>query len=358
MGRAFMKIKRILSLLLVCLFSTSLILNLGACGKKKETEEVTESQEETSTEEQTEAVELVDVVDVNSKTRPFAISINNVYPATTVQRGLNKAFLIYEIPVEGGQTRLLAFFKDVEEDLQVGTVRSARHNMLDYCFESDAIFVHFGGSDWAISQISSTGIDDINGMYDSPFWRENPKNLATEHTAYTSTLKLLEFARDTKGFNMEADSAEETLVFNYNVSDVDLSGQQGAIAATNVSVTLGGAQTTTFTYDETSKEYLRANNGTAATDYGTGEQFSAKNIIVQNIDYGYMSDNYCLDIYTTGTGTGYYITNGSAIPINWSKADRYSKTIYTNAATGEEIELSDGRTYVELHSNSYDLTIN
>ncbi|SEF92780.1 DUF3048 domain-containing protein [Lachnospira multipara] len=354
-----MKVKRLLSLLLVCLFSSMMILNLGACGKKKAQEAETETKTETeeTTQEQTEAPEVVDVVDVNSKTRPFAISINNVYPATTVQRGLNKAFLIYEIPVEGGQTRLLAFFKDVEEDLQVGTVRSARHNMLDYCFESDAIFVHFGGSDWAISQISSTGIDDINGMYDSPFWRENPKNLATEHTAYTSTLKLLEYARDTKGFNMEADSAEDTLVFNYNVSDVELSGVEGALPATNVKVTIGGAQTTTFSYDQTTKEYTRANNGTTASDYGTGENFTAKNIIVQNISYGYMSDNYCLDIYTTGSGTGYYITNGSAIPINWSKADRYAQTVYTNAATGEEIELSDGRTYVELHPTSEGLTI-
>lgn len=352
-----MKVKRLLSLLLVCLFSSMMILNLGACGKKKAQEAETETETEETTQEQTEAPEVVDVVDVNSKTRPFAISINNVYPATTVQRGLNKAFLIYEIPVEGGQTRLLAFFKGVEEDLQVGTVRSARHNMLDYCFESDAIFVHFGGSDWAISQISSTGIDDINGMYDSPFWRENPKNLATEHTAYTSTLKLLEYARDTKGFNMEADSAEDTLVFNYNVSDVDLSGVEGALPATNVKVTIGGAQTTTFSYDQTTKEYTRANNGTTASDYGTGESFTAKNIIVENISYGYMSDNYCLDIYTTGSGTGYYITNGSAIPINWSKADRYSQTVYTNAATGEEIELSDGRTYVELHPTSEGLTI-
>lgn len=194
-------------------------------------------------------------------------------------------------------------------------------------------------------------------MYDSPFWRENPKNLATEHTAYTSTLKLLEYARDTKGFNMEADSAEDTLVFNYNVSDVDLSGVEGALPATNVKVTIGGAQTTTFSYDQTTKEYTRANNGTTASDYGTGENFTAKNIIVQNISYGYMSDNYCLDIYTTGSGTGYYITNGSAIPINWSKADRYSQTVYTNAATGEEIELSDGRTYVELHPTSEGLTI-
>ncbi|WP_027437172.1 DUF3048 domain-containing protein [Lachnospira multipara] len=354
-----MKVKRLFSIMLICLFSTSAILTLGACSKKKTSmAEYTSGEVAAESEETTQPkIDKVDIVNTDSKSRPFAISINNVYPATTVQRGLNSAYLIYEIPVEGGQTRLLSFFKDVTDDIQVGTVRSARHNMLDYCFESDAIFVHFGGSDWAISQIDSTGISDINGMYDSPFWRENPRNLATEHTAYTSTAKLLDYAKDSKGFEMESDNASDTLVFKYNPSDVDLSSKADVTSANTVSVTLGGAQTTTFTYDAESKMYLRANNGTDAVDYGTGEQFSAKNVIVQNISYGYMPDNYCLDIDTIGSGTGLYITNGYAVPINWSKADRHSKTVYTYAQTGEEIELSDGRTYVELHSTEFGLDV-
>ena len=35
------------------------------------------------------------------------------------------------------------------------------------------------------------------------------------------------------------------------------------------------------------------------------------------------------------------------VPIQWSKSDRYSKTVYTYA-DGTEINVSDGRTYIEV----------
>lgn len=60
-----------------------------------------------------------------------------------------------------------------------------------------------------------------------------------------------------------------------------------------------------------------------------------------------MDDNYCWNLHTVGRGEGYYITNGYAVPIQWSKPDRYSKTVYTYA-DGNEINVSDGRTYIEV----------
>ena len=46
-----------------------------------------------------------------------------------------------------------------QTDTVIGTIRSARHNFLDFCFESDAIFVHFGGSTYAESDEAKTGIN-------------------------------------------------------------------------------------------------------------------------------------------------------------------------------------------------------
>ena len=54
---------------------------------------------------------------------------------------------------------------------------------------------------------------------------------------------------------------------------------------------------------------------------------------------------------------GYYITNGYAVPINWSKSSRNDKTKYTYS-DGTEIEVSDGRTYIEVQTTSQNLTIN
>ena len=46
-----------------------------------------------------------------------------------------------------------------------------------------------------------------------------------------------------------------------------------------------------------------------------------------------------------GTGDGYYLTNGKAIPITWSKEDKLAPTYYYYA-DGTEVELNQGRTWV------------
>ena len=265
-----------------------------------------------------------------------------------MQRGLNSAFLVYELPTEGNTSRMLAFFKDVDT-LELGTIRSARHNFLDYCYESDAIFCHLGHSTYADYDIKHVGIDDIDGFWDdTAFWRANPEKLAYEHTAYTSIEKLRDFA--STRFNLESESPEKTILLNYNVSDVDLSDREDAVSATEVQINYGSDFKTTFIYDEANKIYNRYNNGNPNNDYLTGETFNTKNIILQEITYSICDDGKYWDLKTQGTGTGYFITNGVAVPITWEKENRWAKTKY-KYLDGTEIEVSDGRTYIEVHTN-------
>jgi len=356
----------------------------SACGKAKKTSKKATNEKET-TQAQTKAeVETttaapkdtkVDIIDINSKTRPYAVSINNTPVAVQVQTGLNRAYLIYEIPTEGYTCRMLALFKLTDKDgtdkasedivgsgnvatndVVIGTVRSARHNFLDFCFESDAIFTHFGGSTWAESDEAKTGINWINGYYEnSYFWRSNPEDLASEHTAYTSFYRLKEATAD-KSFRTEAESAADTQVLKYNIGDIDLSTKEGAVACNSVTVPYSSYQYTTFKYDATTGNYLRFASGDPSLDHETKEQFNTKNIIVQRITHGMMPDDYCWDLNTVGSGDGYYITNGYAVPIKWSKDSRTSKTKYTYL-DGTEIEVSDGRTYIEVSDMNNDYTI-
>ena len=53
----------------------------------------------------------VKIIDVNSNSRPIAVSINNNHAAWP-QAGLQDAYLSYELIAEGGITRILAFFKE------------------------------------------------------------------------------------------------------------------------------------------------------------------------------------------------------------------------------------------------------
>lgn len=309
----------------------------------------------TDVEDENEVKEIVDIVDLNSTSRPFAITVNNTPVAVKVQEGLNKAYLVYEIPTEGGTSRLLALFKDVD-DVTVGTIRSARHNFIDYALESNAIFVAYGWSHYAQDDLQkSRAIDYIQGLFDTPFWRNNPEGLASEHTAYTSIAKLRENATS-KNYNLDSSSVENTILLNYNVSDVDLSSKDDSEIANSVTIPYGAGFKTEFKYDEGTKEYKRYENGAANVDHATGEQFTAKNIIVQKITYSTCSDGYYWDLNTTGSGNGYFITNGYAVPIKWSKSSRSAKTKYTYL-DGTEIEVSDGRTYIEVQTTSQTLTI-
>ena len=108
--------------------------------------------------------EKVDIIDMNSVTRPYAIVINNTPVAVKVQEGLNKAYLVYEIPTEGNTSRLLAFYKDIKEDLVIGTIRSARHNFIDFALESDAILCCFGWSIYAKNDLQAGSIDYFQGL--------------------------------------------------------------------------------------------------------------------------------------------------------------------------------------------------
>lgn len=303
----------------------------------------------------------VDIVDVNSKTRPYALSVNNTPVAVKVQEGLNKAYIVYQIPTEGNTSRLIALYKDVKEDLVVGTIRSLRHNMIDFALESDAIMGHFGTSIYAENDLKTGIIDNLDGMYGYPYYRSNPENLATEHTAYTSIGRLKE-ATTKKGYRTTSD---DSILLNYNIEDTELSSASNTQVAKSVSVPYGGS-TSTFKYDEKTKMYTRYADGTKCADHKTKEDVTTKNIIVQKIEYKMCDDNYCWDLKTIGSGDGYYITNGYAVPITWSKSSRSGKTKYTykegttidgKDVSGQEISVSDGRTWITVQTVNQKLTI-
>ena len=296
--------------------------------------------------------EPVDIINIDSKTRPLSVAINNTPVAVKVQTGLNKAYLVYELPTEGSTSRLLAFYKDAP-NTKVGTVRSARHNFLDYSYESDAIFSCYGWSHYAQDEMNKGMIDFVQGMIgQGGMWRENPEHLASEHTVYANTDTVLNYAYNNKGYKKESD---KTILLNYNGTDVDLSKMDGVKTANTVTIVYGNI-VTKFIYDSNNKMYKRNVNGVDAKDYFTKEQFDTKNIIVERITYSMASDNYYWDLHTTGSGEGYFITNGYAVPIKWSKESRKAKTKYTYL-DGKEIEVSDGRTYIEVQVTNKQTTI-
>ena len=341
--------KKIVTLLI------ALLVFVSGCGKKEEPAKNEKKKEEVKVEKK------VEIIDLESNSRPYAIVINNYPDATKVQTGLNEAYIIYEMPIEGGMTRSLALYKD-KKDVKIGTVRSARHDYLDYVLENDAIFVHFGWSKKAMQQIPQLGINNIDGNSADPsvFWRENPKGLATEHTVYTNLTKIDNYAKNNKKYRTTTDVKPS---LNYVTDEVNLDKLEGSKVANTVELAYSYSYKVKFAYNEETKKYDRYVNGSKHTDYFKKETFDAKNIIVLLIDWGYVTEyadaagNNYLDLNNTGKGKGYYITNGYAKEITWEKKDRSSKTIY-KYSDGKKINVNDGNTYVMFQSKSEGAKIN
>lgn len=304
-------------------------------------------------EEPKEEEEKITIVDTNSKTRPYAIMIN-CHNAALPQAGLDKAYIVYELMVEAGITRMMALFRDVDFD-KVGSIRSARTQYLGYVYENDAIYIHAGGAKDALNRIASESINDIDvdGEYGV---RDGSLNRAWEHTLFT-TSNLLNSARDNRGFRKDTDNG---LLLNYTSKELDLSNYENSKVANNISINYSDYRTSNYKYDAESKTYLRSMNDTSNTDLVTGKQYKVKNILVYGVDYStYTDSGYSgyQKIDNIGKGEGYYISNGYAIPITWEKENEKSKTIYKVASTGKELIVNDGNTYIQIYPANRSLII-
>lgn len=274
--------------------------------------------------------------------RPYAVMIDNEGVKSLPQGGLDKAQVIYEIIVEGGETRLMPVFWGTEPEM-IGSVRSSRHYFLDYAMEHDAIYVHFGWSPMAMNDISKFKINNINGVANGGeiFW-DLTKDKYNWQDSYTSTAKIKEYV---KKVNYRT-STDKKLLFKYNATDTELAAGSDA---KKISLTYSPGYTCGFDYDEAAKTYKRTRKGKPQIERTTGNQLEAKNIIVQLVgNYSIKGDDKGRqDIANVGKGGGWFITDGKAQKIKWSKESRPAQTKYVDEA-GNEIKLNPGQTWVQI----------
>ena len=308
----------------------------------------------------------VKIIDENSKSRPIAIMINNAKDARPNQKGLQKAYIVYEIiNYVDGSTRFMALFKD--QDLEeVGPIRSTRHYHLDYVLENDAIFVHWGYSPKAQSDLKTLGINNINGItYGSDnnkdkigdkafFWTATIPGVNISHRRFTST-ELID--KGIERLNYRTETEQENL-FNYSASLINIKDMENTTKASSVDIYYAKNNYVTYEYDADSHTYLRSVNGVSHKDSATGEQLKVTNIITYKVKNTTIpgDDDDRQDLHNIGTGEGYFITDGYAAKIKWSKECRKCQTKYTYL-NGEEITLNDGNTFIQIEPEGQELKI-
>ena len=343
-----MRKSRIFAILLI------IVLMLSACGTKKVSENEKAPTEpvkkETVEKKKDPEIEKFFTDYVNSNSRPIAVMIDNDNEQARPQAGLEEAYLIYELVVEGRATRFIAFFKNADTE-KIGPVRSSRHYFLDYVLENDAIYTHYGWSPKAMTDIPALGINNINGVQggdDSIFWRER-KFKGDWHSAYTSVEKITGMANK-KGYKSET-KKKNALVYSEEYLDMKTDK-----VAENVRLNYAGHYNTGYTYDAQTKLYEKTIKG-SPHKMQSGETIKVKNIIIMLIEDTPLGDGSDRrNIITTGSGKGYYITDGHCKSITWSKSARNSQTIYKDE-DGNELVINPGKTIINVMSPGAGITI-
>ncbi len=281
--------------------------------------------------------------------RPVAIMLNNINVALP-QQNIGSADVLYECQVEGYLTRLMGVYNDYESLKAIGSVRSSREYYIDFAANHDAIYVHAGGSEEAYRNLKSRKINNIDAVNDynvSGYFYRDPNRLGRmgyEHTLVIDGEKLNGAIAAKKYRTTYSSSFTNPLQFIGEGQQINL---VNGTKAKQLTVKFG-AHTTQFVYNASKNLYMRWQNSEKHIDGVTGEQLGFENVIVLFCPYTLTKDDYNhIEVATTGTGKGYYLTGGKKVDIHWSKSsgDAQVKLYY---ASGKALTLTPGKTNVEI----------
>lgn len=276
-------------------------------------------------------------------TRPVAIMVNNNTHGLP-QRGIADCDLLVEIEVEGGITRMMAFFSDYRRITQVGTVRSLRNQFLDLARPYDAMIIHVGSSAYADQAVSRYGYKTLDAMGCTIVSQDKSRlgKYASEHTWFTDP-ELIESAIDARGMRLEDDSPEPIFSFaEYGTEAVLDDGVANSAKWAFSDSYDGKAQ-----YDPSSQSYIFWQHGEQRYDELSGDPISYKNIfLIIASRPGYYGNGVPRYDYSVG-GEGYYLSRGKYEKFTWSKDSEESRFIFKDL-NGNELKINPGRSYIAI----------
>ena len=294
--------------------------------------------------------------DISGK-RPFAVMFNNL-KAALPQTGVAQADVIYEIVAEGGITRLMGVFQDLEGVGDLGSIRSARDYYVNLALGHDAIYIHAGGSPQAYTAFDNWGIthiDFVNGPYGGMYWRDpaRRKTAGLEHSLFTSGEKVLEQLPSRFRLDHE-DGYEVGWTFAKEVPD-------GGQRADKLTVPFSTYKTGYFTYDGEQNQYqIEQHIDRSDIPYVDGAQgapVTVSNVLVLYTDVNQIRGDEAgrMEVRTTGAGDGFLLRDGFLYSITWQRDARTDNYSFLDR-NGSDIPLAVGPSYINIVRASAEVT--
>ena len=280
---------------------------------------------------------LKDIPEDKLNARPVAVMVNNINVAKDIQAGLPAADIVYETEVEGGITRLMAVYKNIDAVNQIGSIRSARYVYVDLALGHDAIFVHCG-SDPTYCRPRLKTMDDLD-IYDGSYGKKIENGKSGDHKLYTFSDQLKK-GFDKKGFRQVEKSSNTWANFVGEDEKVTLTGGD----ATEVTVPFSSSHKAEFKYNAEKGKYQRYISGKLQKDYATGETVDVENIFVLLTTIKDYPDGKHREVALTG-GDGYYFSDGKLTFIKWQKGSANNGFKFTDTE-GNELKVNAGNSWV------------
>jgi Protein of unknown function (DUF3048) N-terminal domain/Protein of unknown function (DUF3048) C-terminal domain len=277
--------------------------------------------------------------------RVVQFSIDNV--ECIPQSGLSKADIIYEMPAEGGLTRLQAIFYGETPDV-VGPIRSARPYFIDLAREYNAVFVHHGASQEGKWYLKTGVVDDISpDNISSIFWRS--KTRYAPHNSMLNYADLWEVIRD-----WSIDEFQETRTFKFapeektdDSADTD-DGDEPVVPAVTAITVKNSYTLVEYKYIQETNLYEHYVDGELYIDAENDLPITESNILIQYVKSTIIDSNSkVLGINVTAGGKALLFTGGNVVQGTWSRADVDSPTIFKDA-DGNEFVMTRGKTWVHV----------
>jgi hypothetical protein len=279
--------------------------------------------------------------------RPVAVMINN-HAAARPQSALTDADIVYEVLVESGITRHLAFFWS-KGPQKVGPIRSARQYYLEWLSPYDPIYIHDGCASTddprtnACGNIYSYNIKDIAT---TGAWRWNDGRRYAPHNEYSSVLSAWDYAAD-RGWDSFPEDFESWKFKNDAEQNERGDGYRYEIVF-HTRLNNSGSYDATWQYDPATNSYKRWIGGRIDVDQETNSQVTAKTVIVQetSLTPAYDSKGRII-IDTIGQGDAVILMDGKEIDGSWKKTNRTDRTTFYDD-DGNEIEFNRGRIWISV----------
>lgn len=310
------------------------------------------------------------------KRRPLAVVIENHHEARP-QSGIIDADVVYEAVAEGGVTRTLSIYY-CQDAKTVGPVRSARVHFINLLREwgNNPLYAHVGGANCDPTTGSGCGngapadalgllrkiewnfYNDLN-QFSIPypyFYRDYDRlpGVATEHTMYSSTAKLWDYAaKNRKLTNVDEDGLAWDKTWEpWKFIDDAATGARGKDTPISYDFydTNVGEYGVRWEYDAATNLYKRFNGNKPHLDFDTNKQLTAKNVIVIEADESSANDDYpgghvVYDL--TSGGTMYAFQNGKAVKGTWEKETLDSKMRFLDG-DGKELPIVRGTVWISM----------